>query len=143
MGLYTNTRESVDSLCGDATDTHIAVTFKGQIQTGWTAMKVGKALERGNIPGTRGVWQTASAVGAICTCMFNYVFYMPSSLPLLHTAMLTPCLNAFWHSDPYICLHFLGNVFLSCTIYKRPIPIRAEDGGGLIIHHGLIIRTIR
>ncbi len=31
------------------------------------------------------------------------------------------------------------------TVYKRPIPIqelRAEEGGGLIIHHGLIIRTI-
>ncbi len=30
--------------------------------------------------------------------------------------------------------------------YKRPIPIQelwAEEGGGLIIHHGLIIRTIR
>ncbi len=26
----------------------------------------------------------------------------------------TPCLNAFWHSDPYIFLHFVGNVFLSC-----------------------------
>ncbi len=41
-------------------------------------------------------------------CMFNYVFYMPSSLPLLHTGChaYTPCLNAFWHSDPYICLHF-------------------------------------
>ncbi len=41
--------------------------------------------------------------------MFNV--FMPSSLPLLHTAMPTPCLNTFWHSDPYICL---GNVFLSC-----------------------------
>ncbi len=41
-------------------------------------------------------------------CMFNYVFYMASSLPLLHTGChaYTPCLNAFWHSDPYICLHF-------------------------------------
>ncbi len=31
------------------------------------------------------------------------------------------------------------------TIYKRPIPIqelRAEEGGGLIIHHGLIIRIL-
>ncbi len=37
---------------------------------------------------------------------------MPSSLPLLHTAMPTPYLNAFWHSDPYICLHFLGIVLL-------------------------------
>ncbi len=45
-------------------------------------------------------------------CMFNYVFYMPSSLLLLHTAMPTPCLNAFWHSDPYIFLHFVG-IFLS------------------------------
>ncbi len=34
--------------------------------------------------------------------MFNYVFYMPSSLPLLHTAISTPCSNALWHSDPYI-----------------------------------------
>ncbi len=41
-------------------------------------------------------------------CMFNYVFYMPSSLPLLHTAIPTPCLNAFWHIDPYI---FYGNLF--------------------------------
>ncbi len=47
-------------------------------------------------------------------CTFNYVFYMPPSLPLLHTAMPTPCLNAFWHSDPYIFLQFVGNVFLSC-----------------------------
>ncbi len=49
-------------------------------------------------------------------CMFNYVFYMPSSLPLLHTATPTPCLNAFWHSDPYILSSssyiFLGNVFV-------------------------------
>ncbi len=32
------------------------------------------------------------------------------------------------------------------TIYKHPIPIqelRAEEGGGLTIHHGLTIRTIR
>ncbi len=32
-----------------------------------------------------------------------------------------------------------------CTIYKRPIPIqelRAEEGGVLIIHHGLIIHTV-
>ncbi len=35
-------------------------------------------------------------------CMFNFVFLMPSSLPLLHTAMPTPSLNIFWHSDPYI-----------------------------------------
>ncbi len=31
-------------------------------------------------------------------------------------------------------------------IYQCPIPIqelRAEEAGGLIIHHGLIIRTIR
>ncbi len=35
---------------------------------------------------------------------------------------------------------------MQITIYKRPIPIqelRAEEGGGLIIHHGLIIRAIR
>ncbi len=47
-------------------------------------------------------------------CVFNYVFYVPSSLPLLHIAMPTPCLNTFWHSDPYIFLHFSQNVFLSC-----------------------------
>ncbi len=47
-------------------------------------------------------------------CMMNYVFYMPSSLPLLHIAMPTPCLNTFWHSDPYIFYIFLQNVFLSC-----------------------------
>ncbi len=32
-----------------------------------------------------------------------------------------------------------------CTIYRRPIPIQelqAEEVGGLIIHHGLIIHTI-
>ncbi len=28
--------------------------------------------------------------------------------------MPTSCLNAFWNSDPYIFLHFLVNVFLSC-----------------------------
>ncbi len=38
---------------------------------------------------------------------------MPSSLPLLHNTMPTPCLNAFWHSDPYIFLH-LSKCFLSC-----------------------------
>ncbi len=48
--------------------------------------------------------------------MFNYVFYMPSSLPLLHTAMPTPCLNAFWHSDPYISLRFVGNVFCLVSV---------------------------
>ncbi len=52
-------------------------------------------------------------------CVFNYVFYMLSSLPLLHTAMPTPCLNTFWHSDPYIFLHFLGYVFLSCIFIIR------------------------
>ncbi len=30
------------------------------------------------------------------------MFFMPSSLPLLHTAMPTPCLNTFSHSNPYI-----------------------------------------
>ncbi len=50
-------------------------------------------------------------------CMFNYVFYMPSSLPFLHTAMPTPCLNAFWHSDPYILLHFFRKCFLIFTYY--------------------------
>ncbi len=37
-------------------------------------------------------------------------------------------------------------LIMRITIYKRPKPIqelRAEEGGGLIIHHGLIIRTIR
>ncbi len=37
-------------------------------------------------------------------------------------------------------------LIMRITIYKRPTPIQelwAEDGGGLIIHHGLIIRTIR
>ncbi len=34
------------------------------------------------------------------------------------------------------------------TMYQRSIPtciqeLRAEEGGGLIIHHGFIIRTIR
>ncbi len=41
-------------------------------------------------------------------CMFHYVFYgIIPGLPLLHTAMPTPFLNTFWHSDPtyfYICL---------------------------------------
>ncbi len=46
-------------------------------------------------------------------CKLNFVLFMPSSLPLLHTAMPTPCLNTFWHSDPYIFLHFLGNVFFA------------------------------
>ncbi len=32
---------------------------------------------------------------------------------LLHTAMPTPCLNAFWHSGPYIFSYFVGNFFLS------------------------------
>ncbi len=48
-------------------------------------------------------WQCATASPRSakwsCSC-FWYVFYMSSSLPLLHTAMPTPCLNAFWHSDP-------------------------------------------
>ncbi len=63
-------------------------------------------------------------------CMFNYVFYMRSSLPLLHTAVPTPCLNAFWHSDPYIFLHFLGNVFLPCLKYV----VHALDRLPLHIH---------
>ncbi len=33
---------------------------------------------------------------------------MSSSLPLLHSPMHTPCLNAFCHSDPYIFLQFVG-----------------------------------
>ncbi len=37
-------------------------------------------------------------------------------------------------------------LIMRITMYKRPIPIQelqTEEGGGLIIHHGLIIRTIR
>ncbi len=51
--------------------------------------------------------------------MFNFVFFVPSSLPLLRTAMPTPCLYAFWHNDAYIFLHFVGNAFLSyfCDLY--------------------------
>ncbi len=30
--------------------------------------------------------------------------------------MHTPCLNAFWHSDPYIFLDFVGNVFF-CLVH--------------------------
>ncbi len=30
----------------------------------------------------------------------NFVFLMSSPLPLLHTAMPTPCLKTFWHIDP-------------------------------------------
>ncbi len=45
--------------------------------------------------------------------MFNYVFYMPSSL---HTVMPTPCLKAFWHSDHYIFLHFVGNIFCLVSV---------------------------
>ncbi len=41
---------------------------------------------------------------------------MPSPLPLLHTAMPTPCMDAFWHSDPYIFLHFVGNVFCLVSV---------------------------
>ncbi len=41
---------------------------------------------------------------------------MPSSLPLLHTAMLKPCLNAFRHSDPYIFSHFVVNVFCLVSV---------------------------
>ncbi len=52
---------------------------------------------------------------------------------------------------PYISSEQGGGLMI-CTeliceynIYKCPIPIqelRAEEGGGLIIHHGMIIRTI-
>ncbi len=35
------------------------------------------------------------------------MYFMPSPLPLLHTAMPTPCLNTFSHSDPTS----FGNVF--------------------------------
>ncbi len=34
---------------------------------------------------------------------------MPSSLSLLHTAMPTPCMNAFWHSHLFT---FCRNVFV-------------------------------
>ncbi len=56
-----------------------------------------------------------------------YVFYMPSSLPLLHSAMLTPCLNAFWHSDLYIFLHFVGNVFCLVSVIFFGSLIFSED----------------
>ncbi len=58
---------------------------------------------------------TSSHPNTLGLCMFNFVFLMPSFLRLLHTAMPTPvpCLNAFWHSDPYIFLHFVGNFFVS------------------------------
>ncbi len=38
--------------------------------------------------------------------------------------MPTPCLNAFWHRDPYIFLHFVGNMFLSL--------VSVNFGGSLI-----------
>ncbi len=43
-------------------------------------------------------------------------------------------------------LKYVLSLLYEYTIYKRPIPIqelRPEEVGGLIIHHGLIIRTIR
>ncbi len=54
---------------------------------------------------------------------------------------LTSGLNRGWaYSTPW--------AYNAISIYKRPIPtciqeLRAEEGGGLIIHHGLTIRTIR
>ncbi len=50
-----------------------------------------------------------------CTC---FRIIMPSSLPLLHTAMPTPCLNAFWHSNPYIFLHFVRKMFF-CLVHLQ------------------------
>ncbi len=52
---------------------------------------------------------------------------MPSSLPLLHTAMPTPCLNPFCHSDRYIFLHFLEMFFLSGLCYFWGSLIFSED----------------
>ncbi len=43
--------------------------------------------------------------------------------------MPTPCLNAFWHSDPYIFLHFVGNV-LFCLVPCRVSPVCS--GGGSV-----------
>ncbi len=43
-------------------------------------------------------------------CMFNFAFIchhpcLYCTLPCLHLV-----LNAFWHSDPYIFLHFVGKI---------------------------------
>ncbi len=43
-----------------------------------------------------------------------YYTIIPAFIAYCHA--YTPCLNAFWHSDPYICLYLLGNAFLSCSI---------------------------
>ncbi len=47
------------------------------------------------------------------------MFFMPSSLPFLHTAMPTPCLNTFSHSDAYIIWKcFLSQLeFISVDIF--------------------------
>ncbi len=67
-----------------------------------------------------------------------------------HLLKVTACRMSLMHL-PYISSEQGGLIIHSeliyeYTLYKRPIPIqelRAEGGGGLIIHHGLIIRTIR
>ncbi len=48
------------------------------------------------------------------------MFFMPSSLPLLHTAMPTPCLNTFLHSDPYIIWKCLLSQVISVDIFFGP-----------------------
>ncbi len=52
--------------------------------------------------------------------------------------MPTPCLNAFWHSDPYIFLHFVGNVFfrlvsvnfLGALIFSEDRQLHAAAANG-------------
>ncbi len=46
---------------------------------------------------------------------WGYVCVLYAIIPafIAYCCAYTPCLNAFWHSDPYIFLHFVGNVFLS------------------------------
>ncbi len=48
-------------------------------------------------------------------CVFNYVLYMPSSLPLLHIAMPTPCLNTFGIVIPTSFYIFYETFF--CLVY--------------------------
>ncbi len=86
------------------------------IQTRCIGMAVWNKGRDDGIKNTKLNIHSAKMLGCMGLCMFNYVFDMPSSLPLLPTAMPTPCLNAFWYySDPYI-FYICTNFFLSCII---------------------------
>ncbi len=82
-------------------------------------------------------------MGLYVHCMFNYVFFIPSSLPLLHSAIPTPCLNVFWHRDPYIFLcrkcFFLSCIYIQVASLASATPGVAYACFACSCHVGMVM----